>query len=121
MRLVADMKILLILISVMGLHAEDFISEFEYGQMMYQNTRGVSCVPCHGETGEGREIVSYRVKNGSVVSIMGPDIRTSTLKEIKDSLKEGKGVMPKYFFTDKEVETIHAYLVEVNSKKGDKK
>jgi mono/diheme cytochrome c family protein len=121
MRLVVDMKTLLILISIMGLHAEDFISEFEYGQMLYQNTRGVSCVPCHGERGEGREIVSYRVKNGSVVSIMGPDIRNSTLKQIKKSLEEGRGVMPKYFFTDKEVKTIHAYLVEVNSKKEDSK
>jgi len=113
------MRAMLSLMLMTTLYGEDFISNFEYGQMLYQNTRGISCVPCHGERGEGREIVSYRVKNGSVVSIMGPDIRNSTVKQIKDSLRMGKGVMPKYFFTDKEIETIHAYLKEVNSKGGE--
>ncbi|HIP61271.1 MAG TPA: cytochrome c, partial [Sulfurovum sp.] len=39
-------KISLVLLFCSMLHAEDFISEFEYGQMLYQNPRGVSCVPC---------------------------------------------------------------------------
>ena len=107
-------KISLVLLFCSMLHAEDFISEFEYGQMLYQNPRGVSCVPCHSETGEGKDIVSYTEDNGSVVMIKGPDIRSSTLAQINDSVKKGRGVMPRYFLTDKEIKTIHAYLEKVN-------
>ncbi len=112
-------KILLILFLCASLYAEDFISEFEYGQMLYRDPRGVSCVPCHGETGEGKKIVSYRDSKGEKVTISGPDIRTSTLEEISNSIKHGKGVMPKYFLTDKEIKTIHAYLKKVNSENNE--
>jgi len=99
-----------------SLFAEDFISEFEYGQMLYRDPRGVSCVPCHGETGEGKKIVSYRNSQGETVTISGgPDIRSSTLKQIRESILHGKGIMPKYFLTDKEIKTIHAYLKKVNN------
>ncbi len=107
-------KIYLIFLFSFALCAEDFISEFEYGQMLYQSPRGVSCVPCHGETGEGRDIVSYTEDNGTVVMIKGPDIRSSTLTQINDSVKKGNSIMPRYFFTDKEIKTIHAYLEKVN-------
>ncbi len=110
------MKILLSLCLVLfSLFAEDFISEFEYGQMLYRNPRGVSCVPCHGETGEGREIVRYKNSKGETVIISGPDIRSTTLAQIRESVQQGKGVMPRYFLTDKEIRTIHAYLQKVNS------
>jgi len=103
------------------LAGEDFISDFEYGQMLYRDSRGVSCVPCHGETGGGREIVSYVNSRGDTVTISGPDIRHATLSQISESLKEGKGVMPKYFLTDKEIRMIHAYLKEVNSEHNESK
>jgi mono/diheme cytochrome c family protein len=118
--------VLFLFLPLFSLFAEDFISEFEYGQMLYRDPRGVSCVPCHGETGEGKKIVSYRNSKGERVTISGPDIRTSTLEEISDSIKHGKGIMPKYFLTDKEIMTIHAYLEKVNadlneSKNGEQK
>jgi len=103
----------LLLVSTL-LFAEDFISEHEYGQMLYQNPRGVSCVPCHGDTGEGKHIVSYRENSGKEVIIYGPDIRSMSLAQISDSIKKGKGIMPKYFLTDKEIKTIYAYLKRVN-------
>ena len=56
-----------------SLYAEDFISEFEYGQMLYRDPRGVGCVPCHGETGEGKMIVSYRNSKGEKITISGPN------------------------------------------------
>ena len=104
-----------------SLFAEDFMSEFEYGQMLYRDPRGVSCVPCHGETGEGREIVSYKNSKGETVMISGPDIRSSTLTQIRDNVQQGKGIMPKYFLTDKEIRTIYAYLQKVNSENNESK
>ncbi len=108
-------KISLLCLCLFSLQAEDFISEFEYGQMLYRDPRGVSCVPCHGETGEGREIVSYHNAKGVRVTISGPDIRTASLVQIRESVQQGKGVMPRYFLTDKEIRTIHAYLQKVNA------
>ena len=108
----------LVLLSL-TLHGEDFISDFEYGQMLYRDSRGVSCVPCHGETGGGRDIVSYMDSKGREVTIHGPDIRSATLEQIRTSLKEGKGVMPRYFLTDQEIQMIHAYLKEVNSENNE--
>ncbi len=51
-------KISLLFLVSLSLFGEDFISDFEYGQMLYRDSRGVSCVPCHGEVGEGKLIVS---------------------------------------------------------------
>jgi len=112
-------KISLLLLASLSLFAEDFISDFEYGQMLYRDSRGVSCVPCHGETGEGKEIVRYRNSKNKTIIINGPDIRFATLEQIRTSLKEGKGVMPKYFFTDKEIQMIYAYLKEVNTENNE--
>lgn len=71
-------------------------------------------MPCHGDTGEGKHIVDYKKNDGTIVSIDGPDIRQSTLKRMEQSIKKGKGIMPKYFLTDKEIKAIHAYLIKVN-------
>ena len=54
------MKRLIYLLLPLFLYAEDnidendtesFISDYEYGQMLYMNPRGVSCVQCHGDSG----------------------------------------------------------------------
>jgi len=90
---------------------EDFISQFEYGQMLYQNPRGVSCVPCHGDRGEGALIARYR-ENGKTVELKGPDIRQATLRQIKEAVSTGPGVMPRYFLTDTEIKALYAYIRE---------
>jgi len=109
------MKSMIILLScIYTMQAEDFISKLEYGQMLYKNTREVSCVPCHGDRGEGKEITSYRSVKGSIVTIDGPNIQNSTLKQLSESLAKGKGIMPKYYFTEKEIEILHSYLLNIN-------
>ena len=114
--------IILSLMASVVLSAGDFISDFEYGQMLYANPRGVSCVPCHGSTGKGKKIVTYRNKKGKRVTIQGPDITKSSLEDIKKSIREGKGVMPRYFLTDDEAKTIYEYIHKVNPEpKSDKK
>ena len=98
-----------------GAGAEDFITDFEYGQMLYRDPRGASCAACHGETGSGRLIGAYPDKAGHIVTLRGPDIRHATLEQIRESVRRGSGVMPRYFLTEKEIETIHAYLKKVNT------
>ena len=105
------------LLLTLSMGAEDFITEFEYGQMLYRNPRGASCVACHGETGEGRVIATYTDKAGKQITLNGPDIRNATLEQIRRSVQEGKSVMPRYFLTEKELKTIYAYLQKVNGRK----
>jgi len=91
--------------------AEDFISEFEYGQMLYQNPRGVSCVPCHGDHGEGALIARYK-EGGKSMELWGPDIRQATEISLRRALVKGPGVMPRYFLTQEEVRALLTYIKE---------
>jgi mono/diheme cytochrome c family protein len=92
------------------LHAEEsFMSHYEYGQMLYNNPRGVSCAKCHGVKGEGKKIVSYRDKKGTH-TIKGSDIRHEDLKTLRDTLRKNHKIMPRYYLTDEEVEAIHDYI-----------
>jgi mono/diheme cytochrome c family protein len=91
--------------------AEDFISEFEYGQMLYQDPRGVSCVPCHGDRGEGRLIARYK-EGGVLRELRGPDIRETDLEAIRKAVSTGPGVMPRYFLTEEEIRALYTYIRE---------
>jgi len=97
--------------------AEDFITDFEYGQMLYHDPHGASCAACHGETGRGELIGEYRDKQGRLIQITGPDIRHASLKQIRESVEKGRGIMPRYFLTEEEIQTLHAYLQQVNRHK----
>jgi len=93
---------------------EDFISEFEYGQMLYKDPRGVSCASCHGTLGEKTFIASYKDKNGTDVEFYSPDIRKLGLKRFKKALAKGGRLMPRYYLTNRETEAIYKYIVAVN-------
>jgi mono/diheme cytochrome c family protein len=102
-------------IATLGVWGEDFITQFEYGQMLYHDPRGASCAACHGETGAGGEIGTYfDRRSGERVVLSAPDIRNASLDRIRRSVREGAGVMPRYFLTEKEIRTLHAYLQRVN-------
>lgn len=92
---------------------ESFISHYEYGQMLYNNPRGVSCLECHGESGEGKVIVEYRDIHGKE-SIKSADIRKKTLEEMITSVNSYHKVMPRYYLTDDEVKAIYDYLQKKN-------
>jgi mono/diheme cytochrome c family protein len=91
--------------------AEDFISEFEYGQMLYQDPRGVSCVPCHGDHGEGALIARYK-EEGKTMELWGPDIRQATEASLRQALTKGPGIMPRYFLTREEIRALLTYIKE---------
>jgi cytochrome c553 len=88
---------------------EDFISHYEYGEMLYANPRGVSCSQCHGKTGEGTIIVEYRDIHGKQV-LKGSDIRQESLESMINSVNTYHKVMPRYYLTDEEVKAIYDYL-----------
>ena len=92
---------------------EDFISHYEYGQMLYNNPRGVSCAQCHGETGEGKVIVEYHDIHGKEV-ISGPDIRQESLSRMINSTNSYHKVMPRYYLTNAEVKAIYDYMQKKN-------
>ena len=92
---------------------EDFISEFEYGQMLYSDPRGVSCASCHGKVGKKRFIASYK-DNDVLKEFYAPDIREVDLKQFKKALDNGGRIMPKYYLTNREVEAIFKYIKSVN-------
>ncbi|WP_457594973.1 c-type cytochrome [Hydrogenimonas sp.] len=109
------MKRLLLLLSALALwSSESFITEGEYGQMLYENPRGIGCVHCHGKHGEGALIARYK-EDGRAVELRAPDIRKVPLRKLKSSLLRRHRVMPTYFLTDKEIRAIFHFLHEEES------
>lgn len=88
---------------------EDFISHYEYGEMLYANPRGVSCSQCHGKAGEGTTIVEFRDIHGKQV-LKGSDIRKESLESMIYAVNAYHPVMPRYYLTNEEVKAIYDYL-----------
>ncbi len=111
------MRILLLLLPLLLWSEENiiesFISDYEYGQMLYNHPRGVSCTECHGASGEGKVIVQYQDIHGKE-AIKGADIRKKTLQEMITAVSSYHKVMPSYYLTDDEVAAIHKYLQKKN-------
>jgi mono/diheme cytochrome c family protein len=107
------MRRLLLLLPLILCGQEDFISHYEYGEMLYANPRGVSCAECHGENGEGQTIVEFRDIHGKQ-ALKGSDIRKNTLDEMIKSVNSYHQIMPRYYLTDAEVKAIYDYLQKKN-------
>jgi len=107
------MKRLLLLLPLFLSANEDFISHYEYGQMLYNNPRGVSCSQCHGKNGEGEVIVKYHDEESEKI-IKGSDIRKKSLLQMDNSLNNDHLIMPRYYLTDEEVKAIFDYLQKKN-------
>jgi len=107
------MKRLLVLIPLLAGANEDFISHYEYGEMLYNNPRGISCAQCHGNDGSGTEIVEFRDIHGKQ-AIEGPDIRKMGLDSMIKSVNSYHRIMPRYYLTNEEVKAIYDYLQKKN-------
>ena len=105
----------IVLVCTIFIFGEDFISEYEYGQMLYKNPRGVSCAKCHGDLGEGVFIASFKNREGKEFKFYGPDIRRLDIRRFNSAISRGGKVMPKFYLTDKEVEAIFKYIKIVNN------
>ncbi len=108
------MKRLWLLFPIILFAREDFISHYEYGEMLYANPRGISCSHCHGESGEGKIIVKYKEDNNETKILRGSDIRGKNIDNMIKSLNSYHKVMPRYYLTNKEVKAIFDYLQDKN-------
>ncbi len=89
-----------------------FITNYEYGQMLYKNPRGIGCVKCHGKDGKGRFVARYTHKKKKI-DINAPTINTLSLSKFIKTLKSNsnpKSIMPTYFLTNDEMKQIHFYI-----------
>jgi len=94
--------------------AEDtlFITDYEYGQMLYENPRGIGCIKCHGNNGKGKLIAKYIHKNKEF-EINAPSINKIDLETFIKVLKaksSSTSIMPTYFLTNDEMKQIHFYI-----------
>ncbi len=98
------------------LYANDsFITNMEYAKMLYKNPRGIGCDKCHGLKGKGKTIAKYKDK-GQIKYLKAPDI-TNVDEELflKTFFKRHK-IMPKYFLTYQEINTLYMYIKNINKK-----
>ncbi len=103
-----------VLITLLSLKAEDFITKMEYAKMLYSNPRGIGCILCHGEKGEGSIIAKYKHK-GKQKELKAPAINSLSKEKFFRALKDSDSVMPKYFLTNSEIEALYFYVTsEVN-------
>ena len=123
------MKIILLLLPLF-LIGEEFITNEEYGKMLYENPRGIGCVKCHKKSGEGGVIATYLDDSGKEHNLTAPDIRkidfayffqrvVLSKKFINGKFKAiNYSVMPKYnYLTKEEVLSIYNYLQELSRRR----
>ena len=102
----------LILVIISTLTAKDkdsFITESEYAEHLYNNPRGIGCYKCHGPKGEGMLISSYKHK-GKTKELRTQEITSMSYAQFRQAMEAKKGMMPKYFLTEREIKALYNYL-----------
>gem|GEM_PF-448517 len=99
---------------------ESFLSDIEYGKMLYVNPRGISCAKCHGKNGKGgQKIAKYYDQNKNPKLLKGVDITAYSFEDLNASLqnryKENNHyrrhqIMPIYYLTPQEVQALYSFL-----------
>lgn len=114
---------------------DSFISKYEYGKMLYNNPRGISCAKCHGNDAKGKVVSSfihYKKKKKFICTIKPNDITNISYEMFEAKLNPdikvkkpefGKNdvcakliygnTMPKYFLTKDELDTIYYYITHI--------
>jgi len=109
-----------------------FITKFEYGEMLYNNPRGIGCNTCHGDNAQGKRIVSFshiydKKKYDCVLEV--PNIKNveydiffekvNSKKNPKKHFEKNQvceklvykaSIMPTYFLVDEEINAIYYYI-----------
>ena len=95
-----------------------FITIEEYGAMLYKNPRGIGCNKCHGKDANGKFIISYRNKKEQTIKIYAPSLigvnKSIFFKKLKGT-KNNSSIMPTYFLTNKEINSIYQYIVNLSN------
>lgn len=109
-----------------------FITKTEYGQMLYNNPRGIGCNSCHGDDARGKKIVDFKHKYKNIeynCSLVAPNIKNVDYETFSKKINAKKNisqkfepdqvcekllhygnVMPTYFLVEKEIEAIYHYI-----------
>ena len=116
-------KSLILFFFISFLYADDFISNDEYGAMLYKNPRGIGCIKCHGKKAEGKIIAYYIDKYNKRQVVKAPNITHIKWKDFYYKLKYSKvfrrgkyrvlhySFMPKYtYLTDIEIKAIYQFI-----------
>ena len=103
---------------------EWFITNYEYGKMLYNNPRGISCAKCHGFRAQGKIIAKYKIqKHNKTITktIKAPNIQNISYEELKEKIfpkKRKLSIMPKYdYLTKNELEALYLYIQSQRNKK----
>jgi len=107
--------------------SESFLSSVEYGRMLYQQPRGISCAQCHGKAGKGgQKIVKYYDKKRNPKLLRGVNITNYSLQDLEASLNnqyrennktKRHKIMPMYYLNREETQAIFDYLQYSNKQK----
>ena len=109
-----------------------FITQYEYGKMLYNNPRGISCNKCHANDAKGKIISTFTHrlnKKKYICSIETDDITNisyekflmaldPSIEKIKKKFDKTqicakltyKNSMPTYFLTQDELKSIYFYI-----------
>ncbi len=131
--------IILFILSYSISYCEDdsFITQYEYGKMLYNKPRGISCAKCHGKDAKGKQIATFThihnkksykctIKSPNITNVdfdtfqavLDPNIEKPKKKFDKTNICKKLiygHVMPTYFLTPQELKSIYYYLI--NKKK----
>jgi hypothetical protein len=101
-----------------------FITTYEYGQMLYNNPRGIGCNKCHGEDAKGMFLSRYTTKKDKEVVVSAPDITNVSfevfLKKLSTQNIKRSLIMPTYFLTNNELKSLYMYITSKNKKEENK-
>jgi cytochrome c1 len=121
-------RLFFIIFSFLYANTNWFITNYEYGKMLYNNPRGISCAKCHGKKGNGKVVTYFVNSKGTKTVIKTAPIKNITFEKLKKALfhqikikpvlKQNPGsllkyinIMPKYdYLTDDEIKAILLYL-----------
>lgn len=90
-----------------------FITQYEYGAMLYNNPRGIGCVKCHKSGITDVVIAKYIDKKGELISLKAPSIYQINFEDFQKKLNAQRNmssVMPTYFLTSDEVKSLYFYV-----------
>lgn len=93
-----------------------FITKYEYGQLLYENPRGIGCNKCHGDNAQGSVIAKYKTTKGEDKYVIAPkisDVPWEKFKTVLSSKENKSSVMPTYFLTNEELISIHFYITNL--------
>lgn len=90
------------------LFSDGFLTQIEYGEKIYKETRGVACASCHGALNEGKIVIVTNDKKGEK-KILAPALKNLSFSLLKNGIKNHK-FAPPYYLSDFEIEAMLEYL-----------